>query len=409
MSLGHGLSLIFPWSVWECWWLAPLALVLDLWLGDPALPWRHPVCFVGKLLDALEGPARRFMLGGPAEKQTEKQRLRGRLAGAAALAVLTLCTGLAVWGLSSLPLLALPLAVYLGWSGLAMGSLLQTGRTVLERVEYAPLPEAREALSWLVSRETGEMDRPLMRKTLADTLSENLTDAFTAPFFWLLLGGPVALWCYKAVSTADSMWGYTTEKWRWLGWAGARADDALAFIPARLAALSAALAHVLALLLAHVLAYALARLSMQGGVQGGIQGGARGGSFCARQRARAARLARLARLARATGLPVWPGRWPGLGVVARQAKGMPSPNSGWPMTACAWLCWARMAGPSVYFGVPTPKPWLGPSAEDEAHYGLSATWDARRLSALCSLLWWSTLCGGLGLWLAALVLVSGAI
>ena len=75
----------------------------------------------------------------------------------------------------------------------------------------------------------------------------------------------------------------------------------------------------------------------------------------------------------------------------------------------AWLCWARMAGPSVYFGVPTPKPWLGPSAEDEAHYGLSATWDARRLSALCSLLWWSTLCGGLGLWLAALVLVSGAI
>jgi Trk-type K+ transport systems, membrane components len=51
----------------------------------------------------------------------------------------------------------------------------------------------------------GRMDRPLMRKTLADTLSENLTDAFAAPFFWLLMGGPVALWCYKAVSTTDSM------------------------------------------------------------------------------------------------------------------------------------------------------------------------------------------------------------
>ncbi len=412
MSLGHGLSLIFPWSVWECWWLAPLALVLDLWLGDPALPWRHPVCFVGKLLDALEGPARRFMLGGSAEKQPEQQphqqpdqqRWRGRLAGAVALAVLTFCTGLAAWGLSSLPLLALPLAVYLAWAGLAMGSLLQSGRTVLERVEHAPLPEAREALSWLVSRETDSMDRPLMRKTLADTLSENLTDAFTAPFFWLLLGGPVALWCYKAVSTTDSMWGYTTEKWRWLGWAGARADDALAFIPARLAAISA--------VWAHMLAHALARLFAHGGA------GAGDASQCALahvlQKGQCSRAARqfwqrlLGRVAGPAGLPAWPGRWPGLGVVARQAKGMPSPNSGWPMAACAWLCWARMAGPSVYFGVLTPKPWLGPPPEDEAHRGLSATWDACRLSALCSLLWWSSLSGGLALWLAALLLMCVA-
>lgn len=382
VSLGHGFSLVFPWSVWECWWLAPLALVLDLWLGDPALPWRHPVCIVGRFLDALEGPARCFMATGAAEKQ----RLRGRLAGAAALAVLTFCTGLAAWSLTSLPLLALPLAVYLGWSGLAMGSLLQTGRTVLERVKHAPVPEAREALSWLVSRETGSMDRPLMRKTLADTLSENLTDAFTAPFFWLLVGGPVALWCYKAVSTTDSMWGYTTDKWRWLGWAGARADDALAFIPARLAALSTALAHVLACLCAR-LAGAFGRR-------------------CVRVAARQP-LQRLIRCA--ARLPAWPGRWPGLGVVARQAVGMPSPNSGWSMTACAWLCWARMAGPSVYFGVLTPKPWLGPSPEDEERRGLSAAWDVSRLSALCSLLWWSALCGGLALWLAALLLLSGTV
>jgi len=382
VSLGHGFSLVFPWSVWECWWLAPLALVLDLWLGDPALPWRHPVCIVGRFLDALEGPARCFMATGAAEKQ----RLRGRLAGAAALAVLTFCTGLAAWSLTSLPLLALPLAVYLGWSGLAMGSLLQTGRTVLERVEHAPVPEAREALSWLVSRETGSMDRPLMRKTLADTLSENLTDAFTAPFFWLLVGGPVALWCYKAVSTTDSMWGYTTDKWRWLGWAGARADDALAFIPARLAALSTALAHVLACLCAR-LAGAFGRR-------------------CVRVAARQP-LQRLIRCA--ARLPAWPGRWPGLGVVARQAVGMPSPNSGWSMTACAWLCWARMAGPSVYFGVLTPKPWLGPSPEDEERRGLSAAWDVSRLSALCSLLRWSALCGGLALWLTALLLLSGTV
>ena len=357
------LAQLFPYSVWECWWLAPVALIFDLWLGDPDLPWRHPVCAVGKLLDALEAPARRFMLAdGP-----EAERARGRLAGAATLAVLAGLTGLAVWALVSLPVCGWLLALYLAWAGLAMGSLLRTGREVLRRVEDYDEPEARSALSWLVSRDTSSMDRPLMRKTLADTLSENLTDAFMAPFFWLLVGGPVALWCYKAVSTTDSMWGYVTDKWRWLGWAGARCDDALAFIPARLSACAAWLADRCAV--------ALARLC----------GGREGSGW----------FARAGRLRRWSGR--WPGRWPGLGVVARQAAGMPSPNSGWSMAACAWLCGARMGGPSVYFGTLTPKPWLGPEPDE------AAPWDHARLLALCELLRYSALCGGLAVWLCAIV------
>ena len=342
------LAQMFPYSVWECWWLAPVALILDLWLGDPDLPWRHPVCLVGKLLDKLEAPARRCMLAdGP-----EARRTRGRLAGLLALAVLVALTGLAVWGLVSLPVIGALLALYLAWAGLAMGSLLRTGREVLRRVENCDEPEARAALSWLVSRDTSAMDRPLMRKTLADTLSENLTDAFMAPFFWLLVGGPVAMWCYKAVSTTDSMWGYVTEKWRWLGWAGARGDDMLAYVPARLAACAAWLAD-----------WCVARL----------------------------------RFLPSKLLPKhrWQGRWPGMGVVAQQAVGMPSPNSGWSMTACAWLCGARMGGPSVYFGTLTPKPWLGP---DQAE---AVPWDHARLLALCELLRYSALCGGLTLWLCA--------
>lgn len=381
MSLPHGLALVFPWSVWECWWLAPVALVLDLWLGDPALPWRHPVCLVGKALDWLERPARRFMLAAGAGHE----RCRGRLAGALALLALAACTGFAVWVVVSLPLVGLLAAVYLAWAGLAMGSLLQTGELVLERVEQAPEAEAREALSWLVSRDTSAMDRPLMRKTLADTLSENLTDAFTAPFFWLLVGGPVALWCYKAVSTTDSMWGYMTEKWRWLGWAGARADDGLAFVPARLAALSAALVHALFLLRQRFEATYLDAGRNAG--RGGARDGGCGGTapwfryFPGR----------------------WPGRWPGLAVVARQASGMPSPNSGWPMTACAWLCGARMAGPSVYFGELVDKPWLGPPPDKGLPGASSAVWDAPRLLILCDLLRQSALYGGLVLWALTLV------
>ncbi len=458
MSLSQGLSFVFPWSVWECWWLAPLALMLDLWLGDPALPWRHPVCLVGKLLDALERPARRFMLAAG----TGRERGRGRLAGAVALLVLTGCTGFVVWIAASLPVLGLVAAIYLAWAGLAMGSLLQTGQLVLERVEQAPEAGAREALSWLVSRDTSLMDRPLMRKTLADTLSENLTDAFTAPFFWLLVGGPVALWCYKAVSTTDSMWGYMTKKWRWLGWAGARADDVLAFAPARLAALSAGLAHVfflgrqrleavclagrhsdsgvlfkrwpqannLARSLAHCLSQTRTCCPKSDTGHDGVCGTACNTGHGADQNAdqnadhnaghdtgcSATQPQGCGSSLPATALGAayvpgrwldrwlgrWAGRWPGMAVVARQAAGMPSPNSGWPMTACAWLCGARMAGPSVYFGKLVDKPWLGPPPQEGMPAVSAAVWDAPRLLALCALLRQSAFYGGLALWLLAL-------
>lgn len=330
-------------SVWECWWLAPLAVAMDLALGDPQLPWRHPVCAVGRLLDILERPARRCMeQGSPGRKAA-----RGRLAGAVALVILVGAVCVVTGALIALPVLGTLAAIYLAWAGLAMGSLLSTGREVLIRVEHSAVGEARQALSWLVSRETADMERPLMRKTLADTLSENLTDAFVAPLFWLLVAGPIGLWGYKAVSTADSMWGYVTEKWRFLGWAGARADDVLAFVPARISVCLVFVTDV------------VARIGVL----------------------------------RGTSRP-WTGHWPGWHVLAQQARGMPSPNSGWSMTACAWLCGARMAGPSVYFGTYTPKPWLGP---DVAH-----PWDAERLKALCSLLRRTAIVGGAVLCLAFL-------
>ena len=331
-----------PFSIWHCWWLAPLALLLDLWLGDPPLPWPHPVVIIGRLLNVLERPARRFMEQGTSAHGSQR---RGRVAGALTLALTLGLVGgvlyLVLWLLREWPWLEAAFALYFAWAGLAMGSLLETGGRVLRHVEQDDVVQGRRALSWLVSRDTSQMDRPLMRKTLADTLSENFTDAFVAPFFWLLVAGPVGLWIYKAVSTTDSMWGYLTPQWRWLGWAGARSDDCLAFVPGRLGVVMLWLTH-------HV-----------------------------------------HRLWRASSMP-WVGVWPGFSVVARDAHGMPSPNSGWPMAACAWLCHGRMAGPSVYFEELVNKPWLGPPD--------GAVWDATRIEALLLLLREASLCGGLALW-----------
>jgi adenosylcobinamide-phosphate synthase len=300
--------------------MAPLAFLLDILFADPRLPWPHPVTLAGRLLRLMEYPARRL-----------ERRGRGRLAGFVSVLLLACCAGGAVRLLVALPLAGPALALYFSWAGLALGCLLRTGAEAAREVETSPLPAARRAVSLLVSRDVSALDRPLLAKTLADTLSENFTDAFLAPYFWLLAAGPVGLWCYKAVSTADSMWGYTTEHWLLLGWAGARGDDALAFVPARLSV---------------VVLWLTDRISLLFGL----------------------------------GRP-WRGRWPGFRRVARQARGMPSPNSGLPMAACAWLCAGRMAGPSVYFGALVDKPWLGPP-EGEA----GPRWDAARLAALGALL-----------------------
>lgn len=354
-------SLLFPFNVWDCWLIAPTALIMDVLLGDPPLPWRHPVCAVGALLSRLEKPARQYAehLIPLVSRQTAL-----RLAGLVCVLLLVLATALVI-RLSLAAAALLPgdfpqflLAVYWAWAGLALGCLVQTGATVRMHVELFPLPAARKALSWLVSRDTSGMDRPLMRKTLADTLSENFTDAGTAPLFWLIVGGPVALWCYKAVSTTDSMWGYLTPRWRHLGWAGARGDDLLAFIPARLSALLLGLTDV-----------------------------------CARS---AARLLPCC----AAALRPWDGRWPGLSRIRQDAAGMPSPNSGWSMSACAWLCRARQGGPSVYFGELVHKEWLGPPPEE------AAPWDEARLVMLHRLLLTGMCIGGTALWGTALLLQS---
>ncbi len=326
-----------PYSVFDTPWVAPLALILDYLLGDPALPWPHPVVFIGRLYAKLETWIRVHIPVG--------EKIPGRVAGAAALFLVCGITGLATFLLTDLPLAGPFFAVYLSYAGLAMGCLISTGKIVLNAIEEAPLPEAREKLSWLVSRETAEMDRPLMRKTLADTLTENFTDALCAPFFWLVLTGPVGLWVYKAVSTGDSMWGYMTEKWQHLGFACAKSDDFAAFLPARLAILAVGLYDFVI------------------------------STFFPKKH-------------------LWRGRWPGVLTVHSQGLGMPSPNSGCSMTAFAWLCGARMAGPSVYFGTLVDKPWLGPPAHD------AVAWDKKLLSVLIRAMEGAGLFGMFFFWLA---------
>ena len=89
----------------------------------------------------------------------------------------------------------------------------------------------------LVSRDTEKLDPEGLSRAALESLFENSSDGLVAPLLYAAVGGPAAAVFYKAVSTMDSMIGYKNETYEALGFAAAKLDDLLNFIPARLTAL----------------------------------------------------------------------------------------------------------------------------------------------------------------------------
>ncbi|MDR2488533.1 MAG: cobalamin biosynthesis protein [Desulfovibrio sp.] len=325
------------------WWLPPLALLLDILLADPqCLP--HPVQGIAFLGACLEKPAR------------ATKRLVS--AGTFAMFLLLLLTVGITTVFINLPYgFGKLAALYLSWSGLALGGLIREGSTALRLIERAKkdaavLPQARKAVQMLVSRDTGEMDDAALCRSLAESVSENINDALVAPFFWLLLTGPVGLWAYKCVSTMDSMWGYTNERWILLGRAAARLDDILAWIPARLTAL---LMFIVAWI-SHILLLFLSLFRHAGATKTSTDESFHTPSYT--------------RIYAGTfRLP----NWPGWSLVILQARLSASPNAGWPMAVAAWLFNGRNGGETIYHGMSVQKPFMGPE---------QGCWTIERTSAL---------------------------
>lgn len=200
----------------------PSALILDALLGEPKKLWSrisHPAVLMGRLIGFLD----RCMNSGTALKA------RGVLCITFVVAIGWL-VGVALSYLG--PIAEISVVAIL----LAQRSLVEHVSDVAQGLRQS-LANGRAAVSMIVSRDTAEMDETQTARAAIESAAENLSDGVVAPVFWFLLGGLPGIIAYKMVNTADSMIGYRTPKHMAFGWASARLDDVLNFIPARLTAL----------------------------------------------------------------------------------------------------------------------------------------------------------------------------
>lgn len=207
------------------------AFLLDLCFGDPP-GFPHPVRLIGGLIAKGEGLMRRLF------PKTEKGEL---WAGFVFVAMILACTGISVLGILALTdrlnrWAAIGVRVALCYYLLAMKSLKTESMRVFYALQNGDVKEGRKAVSWIVGRDTENLSEEGVIKAAVETVAENCSDGVVAPLFYFMLGGPVLGYIYKAVNTMDSMIGYQNERYLFFGRFAAKLDDALNFIPARLAA-----------------------------------------------------------------------------------------------------------------------------------------------------------------------------
>ena len=209
----------------------------DHLLGEP--PARlHPVALFGRLV-------------GPLDRSWRAPRLVG---SAAAVGLPLLAAGvvaLAVWLAGDIaPLAGGVAAAVILFSTISLRLLCATASDVLEQTD-TDLAGAREALLALAGRDAADLSAAHVRSAAVESAAENLSDGFVAPLVGFGIAVVVAGWWFsleatlavataaaawiKAINTMDSMVGYPTKP---VGWAAARLDDLVMWVPARLTALA---------------------------------------------------------------------------------------------------------------------------------------------------------------------------
>lgn len=288
--------------------LLVFALILDAAVGEPRGVWSrypHPAVLMGRAVAWLDDRLNRG----------DDRRTMGVLA----TLVLVAGAGLAGVAIAAVPdfgLLEIIGAAIL----LAQRSLVDHVRDVADALRLS-VAEARRTVARIVGRDTAGMDGPAISRAAIESAAENLSDGVIAPAFWFLILGLPGMMIYKVVNTADSMIGHRTPRHEQFGWAAARLDDLLNWIPARLTAALVALSH----------------------------------------------------------------GWMDPKPILRDGPLHRSPNAGWPEAAMAVVLDVALSGPRSYHGVTRDFPWVWPEGRrdpgpDHIDAAVDALWRAWALT-----------------------------
>ncbi|PKQ29826.1 MAG: cobalamin biosynthesis protein CobD [Actinobacteria bacterium HGW-Actinobacteria-10] len=202
-----------------------LAFALDLLLGDPPNRF-HPVAWLGSLIGSVERALRRSTI------------LDGRFGGFVLVGIIVSASVSTAYSLSMLgwkagPVAGIGIDGVLIWLTISARTLANEGRNVALQLERDDLSAARRQVGRIVGRRTDSLDSPGVARAAVESLGENFVDGVLAPLLWGAALGPLGAWLHKSASTLDSMVGYKTDRYRDFGFAAARLDDLLTWLPAR--------------------------------------------------------------------------------------------------------------------------------------------------------------------------------
>jgi adenosylcobinamide-phosphate synthase len=269
-----------------------IAVAIDFLVGDPhSFP--HPVKLMGKVIAAQDKLARKIC-------NTSKQLFYGGLL----IVVINIILAFAIpyivlKALKPYTILYHVVNVYLLYTCIA-ARCLHTEAMKIYKAFTKGLEEARYKLSFIVGRETKNLKENEVIRATVETVAENTSDGVIAPLFFGLIGGAPLAMVYKMVNTMDSMLGYTSEKYKHIGFFPAKTDDVFNFMPARLTGLLMNFSSIL-------------RFNFVQGVK----------------------------------------------VMIRDRKNHKSPNCAYPEGAVAGLLGVQLGGDNVYFGEIARKPKIG--------------------------------------------------
>ena len=114
-------------------------------------------------------------------------------------------------------------------------------RAVAEMLEAGDVREADSQLKDLAGKGATDLSEVGIAHAAVEAVLKQTNSLIISPLFWFILLGPAGAVLQRLACILDKLWGHRYERFVEFGWAAARLDDVLQWVPARITALSYAI------------------------------------------------------------------------------------------------------------------------------------------------------------------------